>query len=1023
MASLSEFSIKRPVATTMIIISMVGFGLLSIFNLPMALLPNFNIPVVVISTTWVGASPEDVDKLITREIEDIVPNVEGVKKYTSTSSLNSSIVVIEFDYGIDADNKVDEVQREVTKIVNDLPTDANTPIISKASAGAEAVVSVELSGDDLIELRSMAETLVKPRFQRIEGVGAVDIFGGLEREILVELNPEKLDNYDLGVSDVVSVLEQSTVNLPAGNIREGNKEYIVKIEGELETLEQVKNVIIRNSDGKILRLRDVANVSLTTKDVDSYNRVNGKEALALNVSKSDDGNAVEIADKVKLEIEELKSYLPAGTEVNIGFDSSEFIKNSLNTVKNNALTGLVLASIILFVFLKDIRATSVIAMAIPTSIIFTFGLLSVKGISLNLISLMGLSLGVGMLVDNSVVVLDNIFRHMSEHRKPSQEAARDGASEMALPILASTATTVAVFLPIIFKEGLAKEIFHDMSYSIAFSLLASLIIALTFVPMVSSKVLKVEKSLHSEGKVLTFVKKVYLKFLDVTMRHRIKTLIVTVLVFVSSLIIAGKLGGEFMPTRDEGQYTIVAEMPSGVEVGLSDQVAKKLEEIVKNDKYTVKYSISAEAGSVVVNVDTPKKYERDVSIFEIADDMREKIKGIPDVNLNIVYQYGRGPEQGRDIQLNLNSNNFSQLQQFAQIVQDKILQIPGLVDIKSSDEGGNPEAKIVIDRDKAQYYGVRITEIAQMVSYQILGSRDQVTIKTDNDEVDINVQLAEEYRRSTDKLMDTQIKLSSGKYIKLRDVARLEIGEGASEISKEDKIRQITVSANTSGGLDIKTAQKNILAAIQDADIPSGLKYEFGGEGEQMAETMSDLGFAFMLAIFIIYFILAAQFESFALPFIIIGSIPLAVIGVFYGLLITGIKFNVMVMVGIIMLAGIVVNNAIVLIDYINILKARGIERHAAIREAGKTRLRPILMTTLTTVFGMVPLAISNGEGAEMYKGMATAVIFGLSMSTILTLIIIPILYSLVEDGKIRLSIMLKKKKEKSKEVLESKSI
>ena len=1023
MASLSEFSIKRPVATTMIIISMVGFGLLAIFQLPMALLPNFNIPVVVVSTSWVGASPEDVDKLITREIEDIVPNIEGVKKYTSNSSLNSSVVVVEFDYGIDADDKVDEVQREVTKIINDLPTDADTPIISKASVGAESVISVELSGKDLIELRTIADTLIKPRFQRIEGVGAVDIFGGLEREILVELNPEKLENFNLGVSDVVSLLEQSTINLPAGNIRDGNKEYIVKVEGELETLEQVKNVIIRNSDGKILRLKDLADVRLTTKDIDSYNRVNGKEALTLNVSKTDDGNAVSIADKIKSEIEDLKSYLPAGTDVNIGFDSSEFIKNSLNTVKNNAITGLVLASIILFVFLKDIRATSVIAMAIPTSIVFTFGLLSIKNISLNLISLMGLSLGVGMLVDNSVVVLDNIFRHMSEHRKPSQEAARDGASEMALPILASTATTVAVFLPIIFKEGLAKEIFHDMSFSITFSLLASLIIALTFVPMVSSKVLRLEKSLNSEGRILGVVKSFYLKFLDVSMKHRIKTLIVTVLVFVSSLMIAGRIGGEFMPTRDEGQYTIVAETPSGVEVDFSDQIAKKLEEVVKNDEYTVKYSVSTQAESVVVNVDTPKKFERDASIFEIADGIRDKIKDIPDVNLNIVYEYGRGPEQGRDIQFNLNSNNFSQLQQFSEKVEEKMSQMPGLVDIKSSDEGGNPEARIVIDRDKAQYYGIRVTDIAQMVSYQILGSRDQVTIKTDNDEVDINVQLSEEYRRSTEKLMDTQIKLSDDKYIKLKDVARLEIGEGASAINKEDKIRQITVSANTSGELDIKTAQNNILAAIKDMDVPSGLKYEFGGEGEQMAETMSDLGFAFMLAIFIIYFILAAQFESFALPFIIIGSIPLAVIGVFYGLLITGIKFNVMVMVGIIMLAGIVVNNAIVLIDYINILKARGVERHAAIREAGKTRLRPIMMTTLTTVFGMIPLAISNGEGAEMYKGMATAVIFGLSMSTILTLIIIPILYSLVEDAKVKISILLASKKEKTKEVLESDSV
>lgn len=998
--AISSIAIKRPVSVIMLMITMVGMGLLGLKNMPVDLMPNMNVPVVMIQTVWIGATPEDMDSLVTRKIEEVMPNIEGIKEMNSTSSENMSFVVLEFDYGTDTDKKVTDVQTELNNIKNDLPSDIDTPIVKKVQPGGETVIAVSVSAEDLIAAKSLAENRIKPRFQQILGVGNVEVYGGYEKEVKVEVDPNKIESYGMNIDELYNIIGQSSTNIPAGTVEEGGKRYLIKVMTELKTVEEVQNIVISNENGKVLYLKDVADVKLGNKDVDSYNRMNGTPSISISVEKSTDGNSVSISKGVKEAIESLSQTLPPDVKLSVSYDTSIDISNSINNVKNSAIAGLILASIVLFVFLKDVRATIIIAMAIPLSIIGAFFLLNSIGVGLNIISLMGLSLGVGMLVDNGVVVLDNIYRHMTELKKPKFESARDGASEMLVPIIASTATTVAVFLPIVMTEGLAKEVFWGMSWAVTFSLLASLLVAMTFVPMVANKILKEKVVEVQDGKLLTFIKKKYVKLLSLTLKHKFKTLLIVIIMFFAIVIPGIKIvGGGFIPATDDNVYVVTGETPPGVTLDKVDSITRRVEKILETDKYTKNLETSVANDGFSINVKLDLRKDRDKSVFEITDVIREKLKGIPDVDLNVADGYAKGPSGGgRDIELDLISDNAGQLDSFAELVFSEMKNMPEIGDFKSSLTGGSPEARIRIDREKARYYGIRPADINKIIFYQVLGS-NPIDLKTDLEEIEVNVMMPDEYRKSLSKLMTSKLKLDSGEIIQVSDVAYIKVVEGPAEKEKLNRIRKVTLSANLRGGNNSKNVEKLIIERIEKLGVPTSVSYRFGGDNQRTAEMMGQLANSMLIAIFLIFVILASQFESLVLPFIIMGSVPLSIMGVYAGLIITGKEFNVMVMVGIIMLAGIVVNNALVLIDYIKLLIARGSDRRQAVLEAGRTRLRPILMTTLTTMLGMMPLALGIGQGSEMYQSMAIAVIFGLMVSTLLTLIIIPVLYELVENG------------------------
>lgn len=997
MKSIPEFSIRKPATTIMFIISMIFFGFLGLRKMPIEMLPNINKPTVRIRIKWDGATPDDVDKMITRKIEDVLPNVEGIVEYSSESSAETSLIFIKFKYGTDVETKITLIQNELNQIRNKFPDDMDEPSIRKSSSSDVPALTFTLYGGDKMEMRSYAENNLKPMLERLEGVSEINVYGGQEQEVAIEIDPDKLENYNLSIVDVYNKMKSASANLPGGILREGEKEYLVKIEAEIETADEIREIILSNKDGHLLKLKDVANIKVAPKDIKSIYRKNDEDSIVVIISKTDGGNAVSIVNNSKKLLERNRGSLPLNTKLNYEFDSSITINNSINNVKSSGIQGLVLASAILFVFLKSISATIIIAVAIPISIIFTFFLLNMQGISINLISLMGLSLGIGMLVDNSVVVVDNIFRHMTELGKNKIQAAKDGAEEMALPVLASTMTTVAAFLPLVFQEGLAKEQFNNLCYAISYSLLASLIISLTFVPMIASKIMDQKKNLNAEGKIMTTFRKIYVNSLKWSIRRRGIVLLILFALFSGSLYVASKLGGRFTPTIDEGRYAVVAKLPSGSDVNKGDRIGKILEEKVKDLPFVVDYTVSANGTSSILNINAGLKTSREESMSDILKKLRETFVEIPDMELTIAPGYRFGTRGLYDLEFELYSDNEAQLQIISEQLKEQIKKIDGIYDVTSSFEGGKPEGKFYINREKAEYYGLDVKDIATMIQTQILGGTP-IKINSDNSEIDVTLKLQKKYRESTGLILDSRITLKSGENIRISDVAEFRAEEGPSKIEKKDKKKKIVIYANMKNELDLKTAQELVIQTLEDMGYPEGITYGTGGKSADMAEMSEQLQYTFMIAVFLIYFILVWQFESFIMPFVIILSIPLSTTGAFYALYLAGLSIDAMVSVGFVMLAGIVVNNAIVLIDFINFRREVGDNMNKALITAGKTRLRPILMTTLTTVLGMLPLMFSNGEGSEIYKGMSFVVVFGLSAATLLTLIVIPIFYYFIDD-------------------------
>lgn len=997
--TLAGLSIRRPVATTMLMISMIFIGLIAMLTMKSELLPNMDIPVVTVTTSWNGAVPEDVETQVTKKIEEVLPNIEGIDKITSTSAFGQSTVVVEFDFGIDADDKVTDIQREISRITNDLPDDADTPVARKVEAGAGNLTMVAMfTGKSRSEMGSFVDEYLKPRLESLKGIGQVKVFGNPQKQIQLQINPDKLSAYNLSPMELYNIISYSSKNLPLGTINTGSKQIVGRFMGETNYIDEIKNLVI-HSNGNSLRVSDVAEVVLTTEDFTDLGFLNQKEGIVVAVEKSADGSTIDLNKGVNKAFEDLKPIMPPGTDFTVLLDTSEDITKSISSISSSALQALVLATIVLLVFLKNIRATLLISLALPVSIMFTFAFLSFSGTSINLISLMGLSLGVGMLTDNSVVVIDNIYRHMTELHSPVIEASDNGTTEVTMSIIASSLTTMVVFIPILFIPGIAREIFRDMSLSIIFSNLAALIVSLTLMPMIASKFLSNKVNITSEGKFFAGVKAKYLSIITWAVTNRLKVVLITIVTFFVTVgTCMNFLKVEFMPKQDQGRYSIVAELGNGLDIAKSQDIANQIEDIVKEDPDTKYYFDFITNNTISINVDVGKKDTRNTSVFEIIDRIRPLVEKIPDTRISLSENFSMSAPQ-RDVEINIMGPNYDELKSIGKQVADKIKNFEGAVDITSSLDPGNPEARIILNREKIQAYGINPITVGQTISYFILGGDrgNTTTVKTGTEEIDILVRLPKELRSSISDLSNLNIKIGDNEFVKVSDVADIKVVEGSSEINKQDRIYTVSVSVND-GGPGLVAIQNELVKAFNETNPPSTVSYKFGGDSENLQDASGQLGAALGISLFLIYALLASQFENFVLPIIILGSFPLAFIGILIGLVTFRQPIDIMVMVGIIMLAGIVVNNAIVLIDFINITRERGVERAEAVIESCRTRLRPILMTTMTTVFGMLPLALGIGEGSEIYRGMAVTVMFGLSFSTLLTLVVIPVLYTLVED-------------------------
>ncbi len=1029
-----EISINRPVTVLMCVLIVLLLGFVSFTRVPIDLIPEMNLPIAIVSTSYQGVGPQEIENIVTKNIESAIATVNNIKSVRSTSSEGNSIVIAEFNYGTDMDYATLQMREKIDLIKRFLPAEVESPMVIKIDPNMLPVVSLGVSGSmNDVELKNFIEDKVKSRLESLNGVASVTVTGGKTREIKVEVDPVRMSGYGISFNQIIGILQAENLNQPVGVVEYGDKSLLVRSIGEFQSIQQIMDVPITLPTGMVIYLRDFAQTKDDYKEAASYNRMNGSTSIGLSIQKQTGSNTVKVVNAVKKEIEAINKK-NTDIKIQLVFDQGKYIEDSINNVSKSAIIGAILAVFILLIFLKNIRTTLIIGTAIPISIIATFVLIYFSGITLNLVSLGGLALGVGMLVDNAIVVLENIYRHRNEGYD-RKEAAKLGTQEVGGAIIASTLTTVVVFLPIVFTQGFTAEIFKQLALTVAFSLGASLIVALTVIPAMSARMLKAEKKnevtknnvldivFSKSESPLSRIDNYYKNLLLWVLRHRKLTVTAVLGIFILSLALLPLVGTEFFPAMDQGQFTVDIELGKGALLRETNKVAEEIEAMLKDMPEMEKMFVTVGGGGggggfnaarnegsnkANINATLVSVNKRQKTTAQIVDEVRKKTSRIPgaEIKVNEVSSTfgggGGGPfAGGAAVSIQISGPDLDQLQQIAVQVQDIVSTVDGTRQVESSIAEGRPEARIYVNRDKAATYGLSSAQVAASVRTSIEG-RVATRYRVEGNEIDVRVQLPASYNKSLEALKSVKITSATGAEVTLMDIAEVVIEQGPTTITRSAQERYVTVTADIFGR-DVGSVNRDISNKLDKLTVPFGYNITLGGQRQQMMESFSDLGLALLLSIFLVYMIMAAQFESLLYPFIIMFSVPLAYTGSAFGLIVTGRTLSVPAFIGVIMLAGIVVNNAIVLIDYINTLRKRGMDRNEAIIKAGPTRLRPILMTTLTTVLGLLPLALGFGEGAEMQAPLATVVIGGLLSSTILTLVIIPVIYTLFDDLSIKL--------------------
>lgn len=1007
-----EFSIRRPVTVTMLFVAIAVFGVVSFNRLALNLLPEISYPTLTIRTEYEAAAPAEVEKLISQPIENAVGVVENVVRVSSVSKPEVSDVILEFGWNTQMDFAGLEV-REKLDLVN-LPLDADDPILLRYDPSTDPIMRVSVTGSDrLATVRYLCEEFIRPEVESIAGVAAVDVSGGLEDEIYIELNEQKIANLQLSITAITNALSQENINVTGGTLREGEAKYLVRTINEFKTVEEIDNIIVALKNGAPVRLRDVGSAFRGYKEREIITRINGEESVQIAVFKAADANTVSVATTVREKLVELEKSYEGRQEplkFDVVFDQSGFIKQSVDEVLNTAVIGGILAVLVLFLFLRSLKSTLIISLSIPLSVVATFFLMYSSEVSLNIMSLSGLALGIGMLVDNSIVVLEAIYRYTKLGYGP-REAANRGASEVGHAVVASTMTTICVFAPIVFVEGIAGQLFADQALTVTFSLGASLLVAIMLIPMMASlgdkealKHIDDEAPVESRIEALPFYVKPYIWFLSRVLKVRLLAVGIALALFAGAIYMIQDLGSELIPEISQGEFLIDYELPPGTAL---EETSKRL---VSAEKYLSEtpeiasfYTIVGSGNQSGVSAVEEREYiGQTLAVLQpgilheeesaVMEEVRSLIRSVPAVKYNLsrptLFSF-KTP-----IEIELQGYNLNGLKIHAQRVRDAIINIPGLRDVRASTEGGNPEVHIVFDRLKLSSYGLNISTAANLVRNKVQGEIPTEFREGDRN-IDVRVRVREEDRRSIEDLKELTLNLSTGGVIRLNTVAEISLEEGPVEIRRIGPQRAAVITANISGR-DLSSVVSDIEAAIERLQLPSDFTAFVGGQSQEREVAFNSMQFAIILAIFLVYLVMASQFESLVQPFIIMFAIPFALIGVAAALLVTGQIINIVVLIGIVVLAGIVVNNSIVLIDYTNQLRRTGQDKFTAVKNACAVRIRPILMTTATTVLGLAPMAFSWGEGAELRVPMAITVIGGLMVSTLLTLLFVPVLYTII---------------------------
>lgn len=1029
---IADLSIERPLAISMLILALVFLGLFSLPRLAVDLFPDMELPVAVVMTTYEGAAPAEVEKLVTKPIESAVATVSNIDEVRSISQNGNSLVIVMFNWGSDIDNAVNDLRDKIDIVKGMLPSDARSPMTMKLDPNSMPIISFSVAGEDQVRLKKIAEDTIKPRLERIEGVASVDLSGGKEREIKVKLDPAKTEAYGLNISQVIQALAGDNIAGTAGRVESGSSEMAIRVLGEYTSPESLHNVRINiPGTGNTVALRDLAVVEDSYKEITTSTFVNGEPSLGLYIMKASGANTVQVAKKVNEEVAQLHKILPAGVHIDTVLDSAVFIQDSINTITHHGLLGAMFAFIILYMFLRSFRSTLVVALVIPISIIATFAMLYFGNQTINLLSLGGLMLGLGSLVDFSVVVLESIYRYRQNGFKII-EAAKLGTAEVGNAVTASALAQVVVFLPIVFVQGLAGILFKPLALTVSFSHIAALFAALTLVPMLSSKLLhniappdevlpgnKTKNPVLLFGKFLHILNRLYGRLLRWALGNRKKVVGFVVVALVLSIAATSLIGTEFIPEMDQGEMTVNIKMPMGTKLAETQRVAENVENLVRREINVVD-TIFATVGSgelamlgignteeASLQVKLKPLEERAITTKDAAETLRRALVNVPGAEITISLESSAAGSTGSPVEVSIRGDDLALLEQLGDQVLNMVNGIEGIRNAASSLEDTRSELQLVVDREKASLYGLSAGQVLAAVRNSFDG---QIVsrMRTGDDEVDIRLETSRDFAATSDALAGLTVVSPTGARVPVMAVAQMETHSTPQRIVRHSQTREVSVTADIAGR-DLGSINKEINEKLYAISFPEGYLVEVGGQSKDMAESFGSLGLALLLSIILVFMVMVAQFESLFQPFIIMFALPPTFIGVVLGLGLTGHHLSVPALIGAIMLVGIVLNNSIVLVDYINTLRKRGYERDQAILEAGPVRLRPILMTALTTVLALLPLAFGGGEGAESRAPMAIVVAFGLTMSTLITLVLVPVVYTIFDDFGKRIGSKFKK--------------
>ncbi|HEY4600829.1 MAG TPA: efflux RND transporter permease subunit [Cerasibacillus sp.] len=1018
-------SVKRPVGVIMIVLAIIALGVVSVRSLVVDLFPKIDLPVAVIATTYEDAAPQEVENLVSRPIESAISSVEGINTIQSQSQSGNSLVLMMFNNGVDLDQALLDVRERVDQVKNMLPDQTGDPNIMRFSPDQLPVMWLSLTGKDAAVLTELADNQIAPFFERQEGVASVTIDGAKEREIQLILDEAKLQQYGVSPQLITQAVSSQNRSVSVGSVEKGNKDLQLRVVGEYKSLEDIKKTLIQSPTGAKLHVEDVATVEDTYKKSTSETLVNGEPAVVLSIMKKTDANTVAVADEILNNLDEINNKLASDVKLDVVIDTSEFIKLSIDSVIKNILIGGVIAIFVLLLFLKSIRATIVIGLSIPIAVISTFALMYFTGQTLNVLTLGGLALGLGMMVDSSIVILENIYSYR-QRGYSLFESATKGASELAPAVIASTTTTLVVFLPIVYVEGIASDLFTPLALTVSFSLIASLVVAVTLVPMLSSKLLARAMENHGRrywfNRLLERMNNGYARALKRVLKYRKTTVTVTILAIVGSLVLIPFIGAEFIPAADEGQMEVTVETAPGSSLEhvqtITDQVNEKLEKyesVIETNFVTIGsggFGMGGSSGNKTsFMMQLVPSDERDKTTTEIVQDINADLQSIVGAEIKVNESHG-DMSMGDPITIELNGPDHDTLRELADDVVSEISTVDGIYNPETAANEAVPQMHIVVEKEKAALYGLTQDDILSQVQMQFTG-QVATTYREEGQEMNVTLLYPEDERQEISDLQDMKVTSQEGTTVPLEEVAEFKEVQGPVSLLRQNQQPQMNVTSDIVDR-DLGSVLQDVETTLKDMEkgFPEGYSYNIGGQAEDMVESFADLAKALVFSIFLVYAVMAIQFENFLFPFIIMFSMPTMVVGVLGGLFITGLPLSIPGFIGIIMLAGIVVNNSIVLVDYINILRRRGIERYEAIIQAGKSRLRPILMTTLTTILGMVPIGLALGEGAEMQQPLAITIIFGLGVSSIFTLLLIPVVYTFFDDLTAKLTRRNKKEKE-----------